>query len=884
MNYTSKDLLTISRELNNEQEIFNIFSKSEKEIRLFINNLKDLAKNKTLKDSTEKSLKIITENKNKKTIEFNETLENFKEIELNLKTQRPKLEECIKKQASTEELKRQNISFKSNLVKLENSTLEMSDKLTNIQSQITILESEKMEMKKKFNQIERYGHKDVNESHAKFMLLKNEYINTEKKLIELEEQNQIVQDEKNKLSTTLKEQETKIDHINKQNLLSLKAQAQEKIAKNLQLKEDLQINISKKNVLEQDIVILQNTITGLKKDLDQVKLDFQSKNENLNRLKREFDYFKLTEAIDLCLKESHNDSTCVVCKSPFLSDKINHSPVDYNEMNIVKTKLEKEQSTLNKVNTNKEIIQKQIDEKNSDLKTLQNKITQLEQDFQKKWTQQEDLPFIEKTLQESTKLIFESKIEELNQKIENINAREIDFTKLTTAYENNRVRLKQLEAQLNNSNNHREKLTKDTKELHDKIHLLLGQFDIKLDSLNNVQDKLDELKIKVNSYAELNVKIDNNLKDQTHLNESLEKSKENIQEIKSSFNINKELIEKNIEYIQSITLSDPKELLRSLETQEAEKREAHEKIVRDVQQLKINLAELNSKHNNYIDQISALEVSIEQFKTILGEIITDYQHTSPIEKPEHTHFNHLLTKLRKVNTDEDLEEDILDIAFKNFQDELQTFDHKLKEIIKKKSEIHTIIEQKNKYEKKIQDISAELKIIQKNYDQLETLHQLIGKDEFRNYVLSIIESQLIDQTNAELKTLCNGRYNIIQTNKTNRMASEFKIIDYFNDGMNRKVSTLSGGETFLVSLAMALALAELTRGQAQIDSLFIDEGFGTLDSDSIDEVFELLNTIQHSGKQIGIISHVQNLTSRIPINIHLDKNNLGNSTIKLQYN
>ena len=213
MNYTSKDLLTISRELNNEQEIFNIFSKSEKEIRLFINNLKDLAKNKTLKDSTEKSLKIITENKNKKTIEFNKTLEIFKEIELNLKTQRPKLEECIKKQASTEELKRQNISFKSNLVKLENSTLEMSDKLTNIQSQITIFESEKMEMKKRFNQIEKYGHKDVNDSHAKFMLLKNEYINTEKKLIELEEQNQIIQDEKNKLSATLKEQETKIDHI-----------------------------------------------------------------------------------------------------------------------------------------------------------------------------------------------------------------------------------------------------------------------------------------------------------------------------------------------------------------------------------------------------------------------------------------------------------------------------------------------------------------------------------------------------------------------------------------------------------------------------------------------------------------------------------------------
>ena len=102
--------------------------------------------------------------------------------------------------------------------------------------------------------------------------------------------------------------------------------------------------------------------------------------------------------------------------------------------------------------------------------------------------------------------------------------------------------------------------------------------------------------------------------------------------------------------------------------------------------------------------------------------------------------------------------------------------------------------------------------------------------------------------------------------------------------MSRKVSTLSGGETFLVSLAMALALAELTRGQTEIDSLFIDEGFGTLDSDSIDEVFELLEAIQHSGKQIGIISHVQNLTSRIGININLNKSSEGSSKVDILYN
>ena len=116
------------------------------------------------------------------------------------------------------------------------------------------------------------------------------------------------------------------------------------------------------------------------------------------------------------------------------------------------------------------------------------------------------------------------------------------------------------------------------------------------------------------------------------------------------------------------------------------------------------------------------------------------------------------------------------------------------------------------------------------------------------------------------------------------MSSEFKIIDFHHDGLERKITTLSGGETFLVSLAMALALAELMRGNSEIDSLFIDEGFGTLDRDSIEDAFELLQTIQFSGKQVGVISHVKDLTDRIPVNIQLQKNEKKQSNIAIIYN
>ena len=83
---------------------------------------------------------------------------------------------------------------------------------------------------------------------------------------------------------------------------------------------------------------------------------------------------------------------------------------------------------------------------------------------------------------------------------------------------------------------------------------------------------------------------------------------------------------------------------------------------------------------------------------------------------------------------------------------------------------------------------------------------------------------------------------------------------------------------------MALALAEMTRGEASIDSLFIDEGFGTLDEDTIEDVYELLQEIEKRQKNIGIISHVKKLTEKIPVNIQLSKNIGGLSEVSLIFN
>ena len=178
---------------------------------------------------------------------------------------------------------------------------------------------------------------------------------------------------------------------------------------------------------------------------------------------------------------------------------------------------------------------------------------------------------------------------------------------------------------------------------------------------------------------------------------------------------------------------------------------------------------------------------------------------------------------------------------------------------------------------KSQDLTQKL-------ERRSRLYEVLGKDELRTFVLSLVEENLITQTNDELQKLCQGRYEIVHQSRRMKLTPEFYILDKFREGGLRKVSTLSGGETFMVSLAMALGLAEMTRGKAEIDTLFIDEGFGTLDQDSLEDVLDMLKQIQTRGLMVGIISHVKVLTNALPVNLQLTKKQDGTSSVSMQYN
>ena len=162
----------------------------------------------------------------------------------------------------------------------------------------------------------------------------------------------------------------------------------------------------------------------------------------------------------------------------------------------------------------------------------------------------------------------------------------------------------------------------------------------------------------------------------------------------------------------------------------------------------------------------------------------------------------------------------------------------------------------------------------------DKLNELIGSADgkkFRTFAQGLTLDKLVGLANYHLQQL-NGRYRIQKTPFENL---ELEVIDQFQADNQRSMRTLSGGERFLVSLALALGLSDLAGRQVQISSLFIDEGFGTLDDTSLDLAITTLENLQSTGKTIGVISHVQALKDRIGIQLQVKKNTDGFSTVNL---
>ncbi|MEM9929121.1 MAG: SbcC/MukB-like Walker B domain-containing protein, partial [Bacteroidota bacterium] len=166
---------------------------------------------------------------------------------------------------------------------------------------------------------------------------------------------------------------------------------------------------------------------------------------------------------------------------------------------------------------------------------------------------------------------------------------------------------------------------------------------------------------------------------------------------------------------------------------------------------------------------------------------------------------------------------------------------------------------------------ADLKIAADRWARLNDLIGSADGKKFRSYAQSITLQQLIEVGNEHLARI-NPRYRMAYDPPVagGPEKLEMVIIDQYQNDNRRTIFTLSGGESFLISLALALGLSDLASGKSLIQSLFIDEGFGTLDGKTLDQAMTTLEQLQAQGKTIGLISHVPQLRERIHCQIQLE--------------
>jgi len=192
---------------------------------------------------------------------------------------------------------------------------------------------------------------------------------------------------------------------------------------------------------------------------------------------------------------------------------------------------------------------------------------------------------------------------------------------------------------------------------------------------------------------------------------------------------------------------------------------------------------------------------------------------------------------------------------------------------------NTAIEQHNQNAKALEGKQTELAILKKRVEQWHLLNKVLGDatgKTMRNLAQTQTLKILLHYANSHLKTL-NKRYELTAI----AQSLDIAIIDRDMADEQRSVNTLSGGESFLVSLALALGLASLSSNKVQINSLFIDEGFGTLDSETLSVAMDALDSLQAQGRKVGVISHVSEMSERVATQVHVSKQSGGYSTIEV---
>lgn len=391
--------------------------------------------------------------------------------------------------------------------------------------------------------------------------------------------------------------------------------------------------------------------------------------------------------------------------------------------------------------------------------------------------------------------------------------------------------------------------------------------------------------------------------------EETEKQLKNIDNLRKKKEVSIEQIRKIIKEF-SITENfdiglEKNKIIELLETKKKEKEELDiqfKKLSCEKQKLSSDIKSYEDSIKIFNDDIKLLEENIKDYNVKLDNLYkennTNYDDyiNKKLDKYE---LSKLKIKIENFdNTKKDLESTIkllekevkdkriVDVSFKEKQ--LNVINEEYKQLDDVYTKLNASLEKLKLSTNNITNYLKDNEKIQSEYDIIKVLSDtangtLTGKQRitFENYVQSYFMQNVLVEANKRLIKMTDSRYELKKKENAYKMniktGLDFSIFDSYT-GKERDVASLSGGEKFKASLALALGLSDTisnNRGGIKIDSLFIDEGFGSLDSESLNQALNILSDLSSNDKLVGVISHVSELMSRIDNKILVNKTNVG---------
>lgn len=723
-------------------------------------------------------------------------------------------------------------------------------------------ESTLKQLKQKENNINQQRERlnKINEIKPLSQLLdRNEAAN--KKLNQAEKLIEIVGQEINKLIKEKEENQLELNQLSEQEESINKEKAYLEKTNTFYTNMTLYLNSYKdKERLISQLVDLNENREIIENELLKLNEAIKSKEINYSYVEQlSQDIFNIEKELELAEKLKND----MKIKAE-LTSKLNDTKTSYNQKCIEIEDLSNKLSEIDKTEinlNNKETLVEQLQQVMSLGDTCpicENEITSLGQhiDFDSINKKQNLIQSLQKELNEMNidKAKLESTLNHLTEQINNIHVDENTMPDIKTLY--SKINRKKEEKEKQQKEN--EFILKTNKKVEQKRQ---ESFEIE-NEIKNAKSKIEQCEIRINDFEST-----------TQYNE-IDEFETYFKKLKSNVDHYLKLLENHKqnrnEIIQKLSIEE-----NNLHHHKQTKNDIQEEIKQTQQALD---AEMNRLNIDSIEQVQDIIKIVYEKEDIENEI-KEYDKQIHKNELEISRLKKLVAG-RKLDDIGEIQKTLSELKAKleNVTNEIATLEYQLKLNQQKVDEIVSHIEYLNKELKEQQDIFNLAEILSGKNSQKLTLE---------NYVLIYYLEKIIAQANIRLATMSGQRYQLQRREALSQGFSglEIDVFDFYSNKA-RHISSLSGGETFQASLALALGLSEIVQqesGGISLQSMFIDEGFGTLDQETLETALDTLVNLKSKGRMVGIISHVSELKQRIPLILEVTSNQYQSMT-KFKWN